>query len=170
MSASRPYLLDSNVFIHAKNSHYAFDICPGFWKCLVHHGQTGAITSIDHVRRELLMGRKTEDLVVWVKEVLPSSFFQESGDETTAAAYQEVMLWVHLHPMYLAKYATEADGWLVAYAMNHGGTVVTHEESAPDSKREIKLPDVCRQFGVSWTDPFLMLKDLGVQFDWKETA
>ena len=26
------YLLDSNVFIEAKNRYYAFDICPGFWE------------------------------------------------------------------------------------------------------------------------------------------
>jgi hypothetical protein len=25
------YLLDSDVFIQAKNLHYGFDFCPGFW-------------------------------------------------------------------------------------------------------------------------------------------
>ena len=40
------------------------------------------------------------------------------------------------------KFATGADGWLVAHARVHGATVVTNEQSAPDSKREIKLPDV----------------------------
>lgn len=25
------YLLDSNVFIQAKNLHYGFDFCPAFW-------------------------------------------------------------------------------------------------------------------------------------------
>ncbi len=25
------YLLDANVFIQAKNLHYGFDFCPGFW-------------------------------------------------------------------------------------------------------------------------------------------
>jgi hypothetical protein len=28
------FLLDSNVFIQAKNFYYGFDICPGFWKWL----------------------------------------------------------------------------------------------------------------------------------------
>ena len=26
------YLIDSNVFIEAKNRYYAFDIAPGFWE------------------------------------------------------------------------------------------------------------------------------------------
>ena len=25
------YLLDSDVFIRAKNDHYGFDFCPAFW-------------------------------------------------------------------------------------------------------------------------------------------
>ena len=32
-----PYLLDSNVFIQAKNCHYGFDFCPAFWDWLVHN-------------------------------------------------------------------------------------------------------------------------------------
>ncbi len=29
-----PYLLDTNVFIQAKNLHYGFDFCPAFWDWL----------------------------------------------------------------------------------------------------------------------------------------
>ena len=32
MTAPKAFLLDSDVFIAAKNAYYAFDICPGFWK------------------------------------------------------------------------------------------------------------------------------------------
>ena len=31
MMADRTYLVDSDVFITAKNLYYPFDICPGFW-------------------------------------------------------------------------------------------------------------------------------------------
>lgn len=37
MSTDRPYVLDSDVFVAAKNSYYAFAICPGFWDSLIHH-------------------------------------------------------------------------------------------------------------------------------------
>jgi hypothetical protein len=35
-AGTEKYLLDSNVFIEAYRRYYSFDICPGFWDCLVH--------------------------------------------------------------------------------------------------------------------------------------
>ena len=37
MTVDQIYLVDSDVFITAKNLYYAFDLCPGFWKSVVHH-------------------------------------------------------------------------------------------------------------------------------------
>jgi len=78
---------------------------------------------------------------------------------------------VQRNPQYFdhakAKFATGADGWLVAYARVHGVTVVTNEERRPEAKREIKLPDVCAQFGVTYTDTFRMLKDLAIRFEFE---
>jgi hypothetical protein len=33
------YLLDTNVFIEAKNRHYGFDFCPAFWDWIDHARQ-----------------------------------------------------------------------------------------------------------------------------------
>jgi hypothetical protein len=171
MSANRPYLLDSDVFIAAKNSYYAFAICPGFWDSLIHHYGVGNICSIDRVRGELLAGRKTEDLVQWVKGQLPSPFFVDTGEESVTTAYGDVMLWVQRNPQYFdqakAKFATEADGWLVAYAMVHGVTVVTNEQPRPESRNRILLPDVCIHFDVMYRDTFGMLNELGVRYEWR---
>lgn len=35
------YLIDSDVLITAKNSYYAFDLCPGFWKNLLDKHESG---------------------------------------------------------------------------------------------------------------------------------
>jgi len=79
-------------------------------------------------------------------------------------------MWVQRHRQYFdhakAKFASGADGWLVAYALTHGATVVTHEQPAPGSKREIKLPDVCDAFGAERCTLFSMLRTLSVRFDW----
>ena len=172
MTSAPRYVLDSDIFITAKNLYYAFDICPGFWKSLIHHHHKGAVFSIDRVRGELLTGRKTEDLVQWVTNELPAGFFLEVEDDDVTAAYTEIMLWAQRHPQYLdyakAKFATGADGWLVAYAKVHGAIVVTNEQSAPESKKEIKLPDVCEKFGVKPESTFLMLRTLGARFDLAE--
>lgn len=171
MSPSFPYVLDSDVLIAAKNSYYAFAICPGFWDSLIHlHGE-GHVSSIDKVRGELLLGRETEDLVQWVKCQLPAAFFLETGEEAVLDAYGRIMLWVQRNPQYFdsakAKFATGADGWLVAHAMVHGVTVVTNEQSEPAARREIKLPDVCIQFNVTHRNTFEMLTALGARYVWE---
>ena len=118
MKASNTYLLDSDVFITAKNKYYAFDICPGFWKSLIHHSKQGRIHSIDRVRNEIPSGRKTEDLVQWVSKKLPSGFFFNADNEKVASAFSNVMLWIQQSSQYYdhakAKFATGADGWLGA--------------------------------------------------------
>lgn len=168
MSGGRPYLVDSDVFITAKNLYYAFDLCPGFWKSVIRHHQKERVFSVDRVRGELLAGRKTEDLVQWVRGKLPEEFFLEVDSDEVTDAYTEIMVWAQRHPRYFdyakAKFATGADGWLVAYALVHGAIVVTNEQSAPESRKEIKLPDVCDHFGVGRENVFSMLRALGARF------
>ena len=36
------YLLDSNVFIQAKNLHYGLDFCPAFWDWLIARVEPGS--------------------------------------------------------------------------------------------------------------------------------
>ena len=170
MKDEHTYIVDSDVFITAKNLYYAFDICPGFWLSVLHFHENGRVYSIDRVRNELLMGREDEDLVKWVKNEVPTEFFLPVDTQSVLDSYTEVMLWVQSHSRFLdaakAKFATGADGWLVAYARVHGVIVVTNEQSAPDSRREIKLPDVCDHFDVSRTGLFSLLRSLSVRFTW----
>ena len=172
MTDENIYLVDSDVFITAKNLYYSFEICPGFWKCVLHHHRQGRVFSIDRVRSELLAGSRTEDLVRWVRSDVPKTFFLEADTEAVGNAYTDIMMWAQRHPGYFdsakAKFATGADGWLVVYAQVHDATVVTNEQPAPDSKREIKLPDVCDQFDVSRSSVFSVLRSLNARFEWNE--
>lgn len=172
MSRKPHFYLDSDVFIAAKNSYYAFSICPGFWKSLIHHHAKGHVFSIDQAKRELLAGRPTEDLVQWVRNDLPDEFFLATDSNQVVESYREIMLWIQRNPQYTdqakVKFATEADGWLVAYARVHMGIVVTNEQPRPNSQSRILLPDVCNQFKVDYHNTFTMLKELKVRFDWKE--
>ena len=164
------YLLDSDIFIAAKNSYFAFDLCPGFWKSLLHFHREGRVFSVDRVRTELLAARLDEDLVQWVKNDVPKGFFLSTEPDDVARVFSEIMRWVHRHPNYLGqameKFAKGADGWLVACAKVRGATVVTNEKPAPQSKKHVKLPDVCDEFSVPQKNTFGMLRALGAQFDW----
>ncbi len=59
------YLLDTNVFIEAKNRYYSFDICPAFWGWLAAASKTKTVASIKRfsgncskVMTGLLSGRR----------------------------------------------------------------------------------------------------------------
>ena len=54
MMVDQTHLVDSDVFIAAKNLYYSFDICPGFWKSVLHHRREWRVFSVDRVRSELL--------------------------------------------------------------------------------------------------------------------
>lgn len=122
------------------------------------------------MRSELLSGQKTEDLVKWVKNKVPDGFFLRVDTIDVMDAYKDIMIWAERHARYSShakeEFAMGADGWLVAYARAHGAIVVTNERSAPESKKAIKLPDVCAQFKVQYNNTFAMLRTLNVQFDW----
>jgi hypothetical protein len=104
-----------------------------------------------------------------VRKDVPASFFFDSTANDVTSAYAEIMLWAQRSPQYFdrakAKFATEADGWLVAYSMVNGTIVVTNEQPRPESRGRILLPDVCKQFDVSYKDTFLMLRELTLKFD-----
>ena len=51
-----PYLVDTNVFIEAKNDFYGMDFCPAFWDWLVEGNRDKRVFSIDRVRDELIEG------------------------------------------------------------------------------------------------------------------
>jgi hypothetical protein len=167
------YILDSDVLIAAKNTYYAFDICPGFWSSIMQAHRDGRAHSVDRIKMEILAGHPSEDLVKWVRSTLPAEFFRSTSATDILDAYAEVALWVQRSPQYLdrakAKFATEADGWLVAFSRVFNTTVVTNEQPRPDARNRVPLPDICAQFNVSCSSTFAMLRDLGVTLHTKST-
>lgn len=163
------YLVDSDVLITAKNRYYAFDICPRFWKSLLDCHQEKRVFSITRVRGELLRGKQDDELVHWVKSKVPTGFFLEEGIPEVVDAYGKIMVWLESHSHYSdparAEFSRSADAWLVAFAHVHNAIIVTNERSAPNSKKNVKLPDVCQEFNVKQEDTFAMLRSLGVRFD-----
>jgi hypothetical protein len=166
MSDSVKYILDTNIFIEAKRRYYAFDLCPGFWDSLLYHNSIGNLESIDHVKGELSEG---DDLDTWKKQA--SGFFAPTDSPSTLTAYREIIQWAQSHINFTdsakSEFADDADAWVIAYAKANNVTVVTHEISAPDSRKKIKIPDVCKHFNVKYTNTFEMLRKLGVVFNWE---
>jgi hypothetical protein len=168
MIGSKRFLLDANVFIEAKRRYYAFDICPGFWDCLPAYHKVGRVLSIDRVKQELVRGE--DDLKKWVISVMPDSCFASTNESSVIDKYGEMQNWAQKQIQFTeaakAEFANNADSWLVAYAKIKNFVLVTHEEYEPDIKKKIKLPNVCKAFGVDYDDTFKMLRDLNVRFSW----
>ena len=169
MARHTRYLVDASVLMEAHRRYYRFGVCPGFWDCLIWHHKQGVVSSIDRVRKEIEDGK--DALRQWVKKECPATFFKSTSDKVVGERYGEIISWAgtqnRYRPEALAEFARAADGWLVAYAGEHGLTVVTQEVAAPESKKEVKVPDVCDAFKVPCIDTFEMLERLNVRFMWK---
>jgi hypothetical protein len=87
------YLLDSDVFIQAKNLHYGFDLCPAFWTWLESANAASRAISIEKVSTELKAG--SDELSDWVSARGPGFFLP--ADNAVLTALGEVS-WVGDHP------------------------------------------------------------------------
>ena len=72
------YLLDTDVFIQAKNLHYGLDFCPAFWDWLVANNAAGKVFSVEKVGDEVLA--VADELSEWAKARDPGFFLRP--DET----------------------------------------------------------------------------------------
>jgi hypothetical protein len=150
------YLLDSDVFIQAKNLHYGLDFCPAFWDWLVAGGDTGTIFSIEKVGDELLAGG--DELADWARARGEGFFLRP--DPATLPSLSAVSAWASsqsYQPAAVTTFLQLADYYLVAQAHAGGHTVVTHEIPSASVKR-IKIPDACIGMGVKCVTPFEMLR------------
>lgn len=158
------YVLDSNAFMEANRLYYAFDIAPGFWTWLGDPSLAGQVASIEAVKDEITAG--TGDLVDWAR-ARPTAFWL-TDTASVVAAMAELSAWAtdparQYRQEAIDEFLDSADYKLIAHALPTGATVVTREQPAPESKKKIKIPDVCNAFDVPWTDPFTLYRALGMR-------
>lgn len=150
------YLLDANVFIQAKNLYYGLDFCPAFWDWLIAHNTAGRVFSIEKVGDEVQSGG--DELATWAAD-RGAGFFVKP-DAAMLPALGKVSAWAtgqHYEPAAVNTFLQVADYYLVAHALAHGHTVVTHEIASTSTKR-IKIPDACIGLGIKCMTPFEMLR------------
>jgi len=146
----------ANIFIQAKNLHYGFDFCPAFWDWLIIQNRAGKVASIEKVDDELQAGG--DDLSEWADQ-RGRGFFM-APDDAVVPALGQVSAWAigqNYEPAAIATFLQVADYWLLAHALAHRFTVVTHEVPA-DSTRKIKIPNACIGLGIGCVSPYEMLR------------
>lgn len=149
------YLLDSNVFITAKDLYYGFDFCPAFWDWMKERHEAGVVLSVEKVGEELESG--DDQLADWASRMGPAFF--RALTPTDVASLDAVVQWVsergYPEPA-IAQFVQKADYYLVVQALAAGHTVVTLENRT-QSRRKIKIPDVCAGMEVECISTFDML-------------
>lgn len=152
------YIFDTNTLLEAKNRYYGFDVCPAFWDWLVLERERGNVLSIEAVKDEL----EDPDAAQWAKDNL--TFFDPNDDSHVA----NVSNWVVAQPRFtqaaIQKFLSKADPRVISFAIANGHVVVTQEVPAPQSKKEVKIPDVCVALGANWKNSFQVLNELKARF------
>lgn len=157
------YLLDANTYIEAKNSYYDMEFCPAYWQWLDKQFAAGVAGSIDMIGRELKEG--TDALADWVKA--RGVQFIANDDDATQTAYIAIIDYVmaqSFNPGNRDKFLEKADPWLIAKAMVTGAVVVTHESLVSDTTKKVKVPNICKQFGVGCINTFDFLRATKAKF------
>ena len=150
------YLLDANVFIQAKNLDYQLDICPAFWDWLLAENDAGRVFSIEKVSDEIKAAH--DELAQWAA-ARGKTFFL-TPDTAMLSALTFVSNWVSGQEYEAAAVNTflqSADYYLVAHALAHSHTVVTHELAA-ESIGTVKIPNLCIGLGIKYMTLFEMLR------------
>jgi len=155
------YLLDTNVFIEAKNRHYGFDFCPAFWEWIDQTNNAEKVFSVEKVLDEI--GDVKDELNDWANE--RTGVFLKP-DSQVEASFQVVSDWAtsaNYEPEAVSDFFGAADYYLVAHAHAHRQTVVTHEVWS-DTRKTIKIPNACRALEIECATPFDMLRSEKARF------
>ena len=156
------YLVDANVFMQAKNLHYGFDFCPAFWQWLINGNAAQRVFSIEKVGDEIAAGG--DDLAAWAAQRGASLFLKP--DAALLPALRTVSDWAtrqNYEPAAVNTFLQVADYYLVAQALAHNHTVVTHEVAA-NSTKKIKIPNACIGLDIKCMTPYEMLRKERARF------
>ncbi len=155
------YLLDTNIFIQAKNLHYGFEFCPAFWDWLDQQNEAGKVFSTEKVSDEIQVA--DDELANWTRQ-RPKLFL--APNNRIKPSLTALSIWANSQSYQQAGVSTflqSTDYYLVAQAHANDCIVVTHEASS-ESLRKIKIPKACRGVGVTFTNPYEMLREEKARF------
>jgi len=163
------YLVDSNCFIEPHRGVCAIDVAISFWTKVKELGAAGSVFVLDAVKREI--SEVEDELNRWLKENM-SGCFKHFGRGDDVEMFKTVSRWVQNNIQYQQtakdKFLDDsrADIYLVSFAAVNPDewTVVSQEKSSPKKQTEIKLPDVCRSFGVKCINLMDMFRELEETF------
>ncbi|SUB74400.1 DUF4411 family protein [Peptoniphilus indolicus] len=157
------FLLDTNIFITAYKHTYPMDVFPSFWDKLITNGGNKIIL-LDKIYDELLVG--DDGLIDWIKENKNNFTNITSSDADIISNYTQIADKIENESKYedTAKYEyyNVADSWICAAALAKKYIIVTNEIGS-NTKKRIKIPDVCEAFGIEYITPIDFIRRIGMK-------
>ena len=122
------------------------------------------MTSIEKVRGELCNYKPCNALSKWADQHGRGLFLSRDG--AIEAVLGQINSWVNGQNYKrgaINEFLKAADYWLIAHALAHDFTIVTHEVSSK-SIRRIEIPDAWKGLGIGNVSPYEMLRCEGARF------
>jgi len=156
------YCLDENVFIEAKNGPYRFSMAPGFWTWLDRQVFAGVVFSSAMVYEKLSEGG--DELADWIVARKDAGLFF-APDMQVQKEFRLIADYVR--QKYLHRQSEEflggSDPWVIAHAKAENAVVITSEVVVPLESRKVKIPNICKEFGVPYLSPYEAFQNLGLR-------
>lgn len=167
LNSNKIYLFDTNVLVQAKNLYYRFCFCRQFWDTVLLGHEKGIFYSTKSVKNEISKGNQDDEVRVWMEEVLPDSFFiDDINDQEINKIYSQLMTWAATSTFYTPKAIKEfarndiADARLIATSKSLGYSIVSQENSDPNRKNKILIPQAADFIGAQWIYVYDMLSEV----------
>lgn len=157
------YLIDANILISGYKVHYPIDVHVSYWNVIAAQIVNGNFVIIDKVKDEI----QDDPIAQWLKQNVDKKLYETTTD--SIEQYKHIQNWAIANQQFSQPEKTHfaqdnvADSFLVAKALNCGYTIVTYETSVGVGSRKIKIPDVCKTFGVQCISINEALRELHIQ-------
>jgi Domain of unknown function (DUF4411) len=162
------YWLDSDALISANNGPYPVRNAHGFWGWLDGEIANGRIVAAERTFNEVVKGRTAKDeLAVWMNLRKSKGICMRSNKDIDAKAtiIGDYVNNNEQHPIHQKlEFFRGADAWVIAYAWQDMGTVVSNESGHFPKSERVRIPDVCYHFEVRCITRDALIKEINAQF------
>lgn len=160
------YWVDANVFIWGSNVPYPFNRAKGYWRWFASKIEEGIIVTHIKVYEEVVRGSKKKDeveepIIGWMKTRKDDGLRIKSTKEDQLLVGQIcTRAFEMLDRVKAQEFIKGADPFLIAHAKLDSGFLVTQE----NKRKEHRIPQLCREFGVDYINMFEMNDALDAEF------